>query len=146
MEALAFHPDLGRHRRLGRFDGDETIHFDDGTRTTVEVGGPHLLFVDGHPHRRILDDGTVVDYPRTVAARFEGPGASVWLHDDGTLTHQVREAGTTVAERGRYDLHHGFARAETWGRHRGILLLPGGDLRLGRDEYQRVPGPDPSTT
>lgn len=144
VEAVSFHPDLGRHRRRGRFDGDGTIRFEDGARNRVEVDGLHLLLVDGHPHRRILDDGTVVGYPRTVTARFEGHGALVWLRDDGTLTHQVTSPRGAVAERGRYDLHHGFAQVEAWGRHRGILLLPDGDLLLGQDPYRRVPGNGPT--
>lgn len=139
VEMVLFHPELGRSVRVGSFDGDETVGFDDET-VLVEILGPHLIHLDGHPHRRILDDGSIVDYPRTVSGRFtRKSGTVLLLNEDGTLTHQVARDHGPVAERGRYDLHRGFAHAETWGRQRGIALLPDGRLRLGRSEYQRVP-------
>lgn len=135
---VLFHPEAGRTVRVGRFDGDETVHFEDD-QLPIEFLGPHLLHLDGQPHRRILDDGSIVDYPRTVSGRFAGRADAVLLlNEDGTLTHQVTRREGTVAERGRYNLHQGFAEAETWGRQRGIILLPDGRLRLGRSEYRRV--------
>lgn len=139
VETTLLRPGTEPRRRRGRFDGDQTIHLEGGEPIHVEVHGPHLIYLDGDPHRRILDDGTIVDYPRTLTARFERPRALLLLHEDGTLTHEVVTRGTAVAERGRYDLHRGLAHLDSWGHPRGILLLPRGSLRLGREEYQRLP-------
>ncbi len=131
-----FHPERGRWWHAGRYDGRAgAIRLDGGESLPVEPVTPHMLRIAGRTHRRILDDGSVVGYPRTLDALFRKDDAHIQLRTDGTLMlTQGGDAGGT-AERGRYDLYRGYAHVDAWGATRTIELLSSGDLRVGVERF-----------